>query len=264
MVYYDRNANKMRSALVRKKEDAMSVVVTQVAVYHSDLPTKFGIPRQSGLAGTEGYITFLPPYRDPSAIRGIEGFSHLWLLWEFSLNRPSSPSLTVRPPRLGGNEKVGVFASRSPFRPSPIGLSSVRMMGITTDAEKGPVLYVEGADLADGTPIYDIKPYLAFTDSHPDAVGGFADVVAGKKLSVVWPPHLRGILPPEKEELLTQLLTQDPRPAYQDDPERVYGLPYAGYDVRFSVRGKTLIVKALSDGTDLSPHKEDSAPKDHS
>lgn len=226
----------------------MSLAVTQVAVYHSDLPTKFGIPRQSGLVGTEGYITFLAPYRDPSAIRGIKGFSHLWLLWGFSLNRPSAPSLTVRPPRLGGNERVGVFASRSPFRPSPIGLSSVRLTGVTSDPERGPVLCVAGADLADGTPIYDIKPYLAFTDSHPDAVGGFADGVAGKKLTVVWPPHLRGILPPEKEALLTELLAEDPRPAYQDDPERVYGLPFAGYDVRFSVSGKTLTLCALSDG----------------
>ena len=219
-----------------------------IAHIHTDFPEKFGIPRQSGLIEElSGRIVFEPEYRSEDALRGIEGYDYLWLLWAFEGTERGHWSATVTPPRLGGKRTMGVFATRSPFRPNPIGLSSVRLDKVEL-TDDGPVLWVSGADLRDNTPIYDIKPYLAFTDSHPDAVGGFADGVAGKKLTVVWPPHLRGILPPEKEALLTELLAEDPRPAYQDDPERVYGLPFAGYDVRFSVSGKTLTFCALSDG----------------
>ena len=229
----------------------MSLTLTQVAVFRCDLPTKFGIPRQSGLSRTEGRICFLPAFRDPVALRGLEGFSHIWLLWGFSLNRPAKPSLTVRPPRLGGNERVGVFASRSPFRPSPVGLSSVRIIRIEQEPEQGSVIVVGGADLADGTPIYDIKPYLPFTDCHPDATGGFAEEVADRQLEVDLPPQLRRLLPPEKAETLCNLLAQDPRPGYQDDPTRIYGLPYAGFDVRFSVVEG--VVRVLSMVQDTQP-----------
>lgn len=229
----------------------MSLTLTQVAVFRCDLPTKFGIPRQSGLSQTEGRVCFLPAFRDPVALRGLEGFSHIWLLWGFSLNRPAKPSLTVRPPRLGGNERVGVFASRSPFRPSPVGLSSVRIIRIEQEPEQGSVIVVGGADLADGTPIYDIKPYLPFTDCHPDAAGGFAEAVADRQLEVDLPPQLRRLLPPEKAETLCNLLAQDPRPGYQDDPTRVYGLPYAGFDVRFSVMDG--VVRVLSMVQDTQP-----------
>lgn len=229
----------------------MSLTLTQVAVFRCDLPTKFGIPRQSGLSQTEGRVCFLPAFRDPVALRGLEGFSHIWLLWGFSLNRPAKPSLTVRPPRLGGNERVGVFASRSPFRPSPVGLSSVRIIRIEQEPEQGSVIVVGGADLADGTPIYDIKPYLPFTDCHPDATGGFAEAVADRQLEVDLPPQLRRLLPPEKAETLCNLLAQDPRPGYQDDPTRIYGLPYAGFDVRFSVMDG--VVRVLSMVQDTQP-----------
>lgn len=229
----------------------MSLTLTQVAVFRCDLPTKFGIPRQSGLSQTEGRVCFLPAFRDPVALRGLEGFSHIWLLWGFSLNRPAKPSLTVRPPRLGGNERVGVFASRSPFRPSPVGLSSVRIIRIEQEPEQGSVIVVGGADLADGTPIYDIKPYLPFTDCHPDATGGFAEEVADRQLEVDLPPQLRRLLPPEKAETLCNLLAQDPRPGYQDDPTRIYGLPYAGFDVRFSVVEG--VVRVLSMVQDTQP-----------
>ncbi len=222
----------------------MSLTLTQVAVFRCDLPTKFGIPRQSGLSQAEGRVCFLPAFRDPVALRGLEGFSHIWLLWGFSLNRPSKPSLTVRPPRLGGNERVGVFASRSPFRPSPVGLSSVRIVRIEQEPEQGTVIVVGGADLADGTPIYDIKPYLPFTDCHPDAGGGFAETVADRQLEVDLPPQLRCLLPSDKAETLCTLLAQDPRPGYQDDPTRIYGLPYAGFDVRFFVMDG--VVRVLS------------------
>ena len=229
----------------------MSLTLTQVAVFRCDLPTKFGIPRQSGLSQTEGRVCFLPAFRDPVALRGLEGFSHIWLLWGFSLNRPAKPSLTVRPPRLGGNERVGVFASRSPFRPSPVGLSSVRIIRIEQEPEQGSVIVVGGADLADGTPIYDIKPYLPFTDCHTDAAGGFAEAVADRQLEVDLPPQLRRLLPPEKAETLCNLLAQDPRPGYQDDPTRIYGLPYAGFDVRFSVMDG--VVRVLSMVQDTQP-----------
>lgn len=229
----------------------MSLTLTQVAVFRCDLPTKFGIPRQSGLSHTEGRICFLPAFRDPVALRGLEGFSHIWLLWGFSLNRPAKPSLTVRPPRLGGNERVGVFASRSPFRPSPVGLSSVRIVRIEQEPEQGTVIVVGGADLADGTPIYDIKPYLPFTDCHPDATGGFAEEVADRQLKVDLPPQLRRLLPSDKAETLCTLLAQDPRPGYQDDPTRIYGLPYAGFDVHFSVADG--VVRVLSMVADQQP-----------
>ena len=215
-----------------------------VAVYRCDLPEKFGLPRQSGLVDLPGRVEFLPAYRDPAAIRGIEGFSHLWLLWLFSHNRAESDSLTVRPPRLGGNERRGVFATRSPYRPNPIGLSSVRLVGVEQDPRLGPVLHVRGGDLVSGTPILDVKPYLPFTDAHPDATAGFA----GRPetlFAVELPPEARTLLSPDRQAQLVSLLSHDPRPAYQDDPTRVYGLTYADFDVRFSIEDGTLRVLSI-------------------
>lgn len=206
-----------------------------IARIQTDFPTKFAIPRQSGiLQQLESRIVFEKEFRHPDYVRGIEGFSHLWLLWCFSenLSHPSSP--TVRPPRLGGNERVGVFASRSPFRPNPIGLSSVRLVRVEKSSQ-GPVLIVTGADLMDGTPLYDIKPYLPFTDCHADAVGGYATEHLNDALSVNFPPDLLSVIPAEKQEALLEILRQDPRPSYQEDPERVYGFPFASWEIRFTV-----------------------------
>ena len=228
----------------------MSLTLTQVAVFRCDLPTKFGIPRQSGLSQTEGRVCFLPAFRDPVALRGLEGFSHIWLLWGFSLNRPAKPSLTVRPPRLGGNERVGVFASRSPFRPSPVGLSSVRIIRIEQEPEQGSVIVVGGADLADGTPIYDIKPYLPYADSHPEAAGGWTGGQADRLLTVDCPETLLSRLPEDKRAAALGVLANDPRPHYQSDPERVYGLAFAGFELRFRVAGETLTVMDIQ----LSDH----------
>lgn len=211
----------------------MEIVCNQIAVIHTDFPTKFGIPRQSGLAETRAVIEFLPEYRFEESLRGIEEYSHLWLIWQFHANRQMSWSPTVRPPRLGGNRRMGVFATRSPFRPNPLGLSSVRLLEVQRTPSSGSVLIVSGADLADGTPILDIKPYLAYTDSHPDAVGGFSDAVKDHRLQVAYlsePPF-----PEEELAILTELLSQDPRPAYQQDAERIYGFPYKGLDLRFRV-----------------------------
>jgi len=207
-----------------------------IARIHSDFPEKFGIPRQSGLVpDTRARIVFEPEYRNPDALRGIEGYSHLWLIWSFSKAERDTWSPTVRPPRLGGNTRVGVFATRSPFRPNAIGLSSVTLEKIELSTPDGPVLTVGGADLMDGTPIYDIKPYLPHVDCHADAVGGFAGEVAGYGLEVVFPEELLEKIESEKRGALIGALEGDPRPSYQNDPERVYGFLFAGKDVRFRV-----------------------------
>ena len=206
-----------------------------VAFFRAPLLEKFGIPRQSGLAGSlRGTVVLEPPYRSADALRGLDGFDWIWLIWGFHLNREDVPEgLTVRPPRLGGNERVGVFASRSPYRPNPLGISSVRIESI--DAEKGEI-HVLGADLADGTPIYDIKPYVEFADSHPKVRSGFVDDHEWKPLEVVLPRAVFRELSPDSVDGLLEILAQDPRPQYQEDPERVYGLIYEGLDVRFQVK----------------------------
>ncbi len=203
---------------------------------------KFGIPRQSGVANESvGRIVFTPEYRSPDALRGLSEYSHLWLIWEFSEAKRDTWSPTVRPPRLGGNRRMGVFATRSPYRPNPIGLSSVKLLSVKQEAD-GPVIYVMGADLLDGTPIYDIKPYLAYADSHPDAVGGFSDKVRDYALEVQIPDALIGQIPPEDHSSLLTVLAHDPRPSYQDDPERTYFLKYGEKEYAFRVADKLLIV----------------------
>jgi len=214
-----------------------------IAHIHTDFPTKFGIPRQSGIiASLQGKIVFEPEYRIPEAVRGLEGFSHIWLLWEFSEAVRDKWSPTVRPPRLGGNVRKGVFATRSPFRPNPIGLSSVRLEHIDIDPNLGPVLYVSGADLMDGTPIYDIKPYIAYTDSHPDAVSGFASTPADFLLEVIFPKDLLDKVPADHRKSLIEVLAHDPRPQYQADPERIYGMAFGGMEVKFKVEESQLTV----------------------
>ena len=214
-----------------------------IARIHTDFPTKFGIPRQSGIiASLQGRIVFEPEYRNPEAVRGLEDFSYIWLLWEFSKAVRDTWSPTVRPPRLGGNVRKGVFATRSPFRPNPIGLSSVRLEKVDLDPKLGPVLYVSGVDLMDGTPIYDIKPYITYTDSHPDAVSGFASTPAEYLLEVDFPNTLLQKVPESQRESLVEVLAHDPRPQYQDDPERVYGMAFGGLEVKFKVEGIQLTV----------------------
>ncbi len=215
-----------------------------IAYIRTDFPTKFGIPRQSGLAEFEATIVFEPEYRNAEALRGIEGYSHLWLIWKFSKAERDTWSPTVRPPRLGGNKRVGVFATRSPFRPNPIGLSSVKLLGVEK-TDNGYVLRVSGADLMDGTPIYDIKPYLAFTDSHPDAVGGFADEKKEYSLNVDFPEDLLSKIPKSKQKALLELLSEDPRPQYIDDSERVYGFEFSGVEIKFVVSNDILTVKEV-------------------
>ena len=213
----------------------MEFSMRSIAHIRSDFATKFGVPRQSGLVESlEAEVVFTPEFRSPEALRGIEGFSHLWLIWVFDQSVRETWSPTVRPPRLGGNRRVGVFATRSPFRPNPIGLSSVGLEGVR-QTEEGPVLRIRGADLADGTPILDIKPYIA-TDCHPGARTGFA-AQADEPLAVEIPPALLERIPPERREALRGVLAQDPRPRYQEDPERVYGFGFAGREVRFTVSG---------------------------
>lgn len=219
-----------------------------IARIHSDFSTKFGVPRQSGLVDAlESTVVFEPEYRNPDVLRGLEDFSHLWLVWVFdkAVRRDWSP--TVRPPRLGGNRRMGVFATRSPFRPNPIALSSVKLAGIEQTAEQGPVLHIRGADLMDGTPILDIKPYIPYADAHPEALGGFAAVPAGETLEVIIPPELLEKIPPERREALRGVLAQDPRPHYQDDPGRIYGFGFAGMEVKFSVEGTCLTVREISE-----------------
>jgi len=217
-----------------------------IARIHTEFPSKFGLPRQSGMVdGLCATIVFEPAYRAEEALRGIEEWSHLWLLWEFSDAKRESFTPTVRPPRLGGNERVGVFATRSPYRPNPIGLSCVRLERVEKTSDRGTVLVVRGADLKDGTPIYDIKPYLPYADSHPEATGGFAEAALSHRLHVVWDTAVPSPFSAERQEALRQVLSLDPRPAYQEDATRVYAFEFAGYTVRFSVDGDTLFVKEI-------------------
>ena len=213
-----------------------------VAHIESDFPEKFGIPRQAGIVGElRARVVFEEGFRDSEALRGIEGFSHLWLIWQFSGAVRDGWSPTVRPPRLGGNVRMGIFATRSPFRPNALGLSCVRLLGVEKDPEKGTVLLVGGADLMDGTPIWDVKPYVPYADCHPEAAGGFAPD-AGKRLSVEMAPELEERVPEEKRAALRGVLANDPRPRYQDDPERVYAMSFAGLTVRFRADGETIKV----------------------
>ena len=214
-----------------------------IARIRNDFKEKFGIPRQSGILNTfESIIVFEKEYRFPEALRGIEGFSHLWLIWEFSESKRDSFSPTVRPPRLGGNKRMGVFATRSPFRPNPIGLSSVKLVEVRQTPDEGIVLVVSGADLLDGTPIYDIKPYLSFTDSHPDAICGFADEVSSYSLKVEFPDCLKMRVDDDKRDSLIRLLSDDPRPQYIDDGERIYTFAFAEYEISFKVSDSVLTV----------------------
>ncbi len=213
-----------------------------IARMESEFPSKFGIPRQSGLVEElRGTVVFEPEYRDPAALRGMEGFSHLWLIWGFSENRRESWSPTVRPPRLGGNKRLGVFATRSPFRPNSLGLSCVKLEGVELQTPRGPVIYISGADLMDGTPIYDIKPYVPYADCRPQAREGFAPAPEGG-LKVEISPEMGAKIPPERVEALKGVLSRDPRPHYQDDPQRVYGMAFAGLEVKFTVAGEKLTV----------------------
>ena len=217
-----------------------------IARIRSDFSTKFGIPRQSGLVDAlRAEIVFEPAYRNPDALRGLEAFTHIWLIWQFSKAVRDTWSPTVRPPRLGGNERMGVFATRSPFRPNAIGLSCVRLEEIRRDPELGHVLVVAGADLMDGTPIFDIKPYIPYADSHPEASGGFAPD-GGAGLTVDCPPEVLALVPAEKREALLGVLARDPRPSYQHDPQRVYGMDFAGCNVKFSVDGRRLTVLSVT------------------
>lgn len=221
-------------------------VMKPVARIHSDFAGKFGVPRQSGLVeALEALVVFEPEYRDPAALRGLEGFSHVWLLWVFDRAVRETWSPTVRPPRLGGNARLGVFATRSPFRPNPIALSAVTLAGIEETREWGAVLRVRGADLMDGTPILDIKPYLPYADCRPEALGGFAAVPNRETLAVECPAELWERVPADRQEALRSVLALDPRPRYQADPERVYGFGFAGLEVRFSVEGGVLRVLGI-------------------
>ena len=223
-----------------------NVNIQVIARMHSDFATKFGIPRQSGLVQElRSTIVFEPEFRNPDALRGIEDFSHLWIIWQFSEAVRTGWSPTVRPPRLGGNTRMGVFATRSPFRPNNLGLSSVKLLGVEHTQEYGTVLHVGGADLMDGTPIFDIKPYIPYGDCHPEATGGFTDTAGEFLLQVDFPPALRNILPQDKQAAAIGVLSHDPRPSYQRKPDRVYGITFAGFDIRFTVKDDTLTVIAV-------------------
>ena len=218
--------------------------IRPIARYRGDLGEKFGLPRQAGIVESlEGRIVFEPEFRNPEALRGIEGFSHLWLIWQFSENLRQDWSPTVRPPRLGGNTRMGVFATRSPFRPNALGLSCVKLLGLEETPE-GTVLRIGGADLMDGTPIFDIKPYIPYADAHPEALSGFAPD-AGATLEVEFPRELEDKVPEEKRAALRGILSNDPRPRYQHDPERLYGLNFAGQNIKFTVAGETLTVREV-------------------
>ena len=216
--------------------------ITPIARIETPFGEKFGVPRQSGIADCPGRIVFEPAFRDPEAVRGLEEFSHVWLIWQFHRALRQTWSPTVRPPRLGGNQRIGVFATRSPFRPNGLGLSAVELERVSLDEPDGPVLYVRGADMVSGTPIFDIKPYLAYADSYPDASGGFTGGDAGERLTVDFPPELLARFDSGERQGLLSALAADPRPRYQDDPERVYGMRYDGRNVRFTVRDGTLFV----------------------
>ena len=214
-----------------------------IARIHTDFPTKFGVPRQSGLVEElESYIVFEPPFRNPDAVRGIDGWSHLWLIWQFDRAVREGWSATVLPPRLGGKTRVGVFATRSPFRPNPIGLSSVKLLRVQMDEKLGPVLHVAGADLVDNTPIYDIKPYLPYADCHTDATGGFTEAIDDTPLEVKDPENLLRLIPEEKRQALVRVLSLNPKPGYQHDPTRRYGFNFCGRDVRFTIDENVLTV----------------------
>lgn len=221
--------------------------IVPIARIKTDFDQKFGIPRQSGIAPhLQGRIVFEPEFANPDALRGIEGFSHLWLIWEFDgMGRPKTWQPTVRPPRLGGNERMGVFATRSPNRPNSLGLSVVEIERVELSTPEGPVIHVLGADLRNDTPIYDIKPYIPYADSHPEALGGFTDREPRRQVAVVFPEELLAVIPTEKRAALVEVLQQDPRPQYHDDPERVYAMAFAGFDVRFVVDGDVLTVTAI-------------------
>lgn len=225
----------------------MTRTIEPIAHIRTDFPDKFGIPRQSGLIDAlKAQIIFEPKYRDASALRGLEGYSHIWLIWEFSESVMVEWSPTVKPPRLGGNKRMGVFATRSPFRPNPLGLSCVKLESIHLSGPEGPVLTVAGADLMDCTPIFDIKPYLPHADCHPEAVGGFSDAVKDYRLTVNFPEVLLNQLPADKREAICRVLEQDPRPGYRHgDSERRYGVSFAGFDVRFTVDGDVLTVREV-------------------
>ena len=217
--------------------------IEPIAYFRSPFATKFGIPKQSGLADSlRGTIEFVPKYRNADALRGIDGFDFLWLIWEFSANRHEARKPVVRPPRLGGNEKMGVFATRSPFRPNRLGLSSVRIAGVDLNASDGPVIHVLGADLMDGTPIYDIKPYVTYADSHPEARSGFVDSRATRRLNVIITDKLAAPFSADELSALRKVLELDPRPQYHSNPEKVYGMAFAGKDVRFRVNGEVVEV----------------------
>ncbi len=218
-------------------------LIKKVATIRSDFPSKFGIPRQSGIASAlKAQIVFEPEYRDANAVRGLEGFSHIWVIWQFSMAVGKGWSPTVKPPRLGGNTRMGVFATRSPFRPNNIGLSCVKLESIEYSREEGPILHVLGADLLDGTPIYDIKPYLPHVDSHPEAMGGFTNQNKEYELEVEFPKEWLQLVPQEKREALIQVLSQDPRPPYQSDANRIYGMEFADLEIKFKVNEKLLTV----------------------
>jgi tRNA-Thr(GGU) m(6)t(6)A37 methyltransferase TsaA len=221
--------------------------LSPVAMFHSPLTSKFGVPRQSGLCPTlEGQVVFEQPFRKAEAVKGLDDFSHLWLLWGFSANKVESDGCTVRPPRLGGNRRIGVFASRSPFRPNGLGLSCVQLCKVELHATLGPVLHVLGADLMDGTPIYDVKPYVPYADCHPEARGGFTDKTDWQTLEVEIPQEAASHFSPSQLQALEDCLRQDPRPQYHDDPQRIYGMPFAGRDVRFRVEaGRCLVVEVV-------------------
>ena len=223
----------------QKEKDKMKII----AHIHTDFPEKFGIPRQSGLIEEiEGKIVFTSEYRNSEALRGLSEFSHIWLLWQFSESVIDEWKPTVRPPLLGGNKRVGVFATRSPFRPNPIGLSCVKIKRIEQTKNEGSVIYVGGCDLMDGTPIYDIKPYLPYADSHPEATGGFTENLPERKLEIVFPAELLMKINPQKQGTLIKVLSCDPRPSYQKDEERVYGFSFAGYEISFKVSDNVLTV----------------------
>lgn len=221
--------------------------ITPVAKIYTDFPTKFGIPRQSGLCSSRGFIVFEKPYRSEDAVRGIDGYSHLWLIWEFTEVKSETVHLTVRPPRLGGNTRMGVFATRSPFRPNKLGLSCVRLVEIRRNTPQGTVLVVEGADIVNGTPVYDIKPYLPFTDCKPDAVGGFGEGIKSDIKNIRFDCTVPHTLTDEKLDSLKSILAEDPRPHYQNDPERIYAFEFAGFSIKFKADGDTVFV------TDINP-----------
>lgn len=227
-------------------EGKTALTLSPIGWVESDFETKFGVPRQSGLVGDlRARVLFAPEYRVREAFRGLEGFSHIWLLWDFSESHRENWSPTVRPPRLGGNQRLGVFATRSPFRPNPIGLSCVKLERVELDSPDGPVLHILGADLMNGTPVFDVKPYLPYTDCRPEAEGGFTDARVWESLQVEFPETLREKLPPEKLAGLLGVLESDPRPPYQDDPARVYGMRFGGLEVKFTVEGGVLRVVAI-------------------